>query len=259
MCLAVWGILLDAWAAAGKTHYEVLGLQRNATKQDIKKAYRQLAKVYHPDKVRSKGGAGFQDADAEEKFRELANGEREVPDGRQASGSVSAGNALSTWFVSLVSAYEVLSDDAKKREYDHQLRPNQGGEDYDAFKVFGFDDLYQQFSNSRMGQGFGGQFRHGDSFFRRSDRGGRRAGFPAFDVSRPDGKCPNSSADMIRAFYPNLFLQDFNLGSFDSIFDNLMDLRAASSSKLSSSNHRRSCRTVTQMIGKTVTTYTQCN
>ncbi|HNS29147.1 MAG TPA: molecular chaperone DnaJ [Tenuifilaceae bacterium] len=65
-----------------KDYYEVLGVTKNAGKDEIKKAYRQMAIKYHPDKNPG-------DAAAEEKFKEAAE------------------------------AYEVLSDDNKRARYDH--------------------------------------------------------------------------------------------------------------------------------------------
>ncbi|KZC06517.1 PREDICTED: dnaJ protein homolog 1-like [Dufourea novaeangliae] len=64
----------------GKDYYKILGIQKNATDDVIKKAYRKLALKYHPDKNRSPG--------AEEKFKEIAE------------------------------AYEVLSDAKKRDVYD---------------------------------------------------------------------------------------------------------------------------------------------
>lgn len=64
----------------GKDYYKILGINRNATDDDIKKAYRKLALKYHPDKNKAAG--------AEEKFKEIAE------------------------------AYEVLSDKKKRDIYD---------------------------------------------------------------------------------------------------------------------------------------------
>ncbi len=66
---------------AKRDYYEVLGVSRNAGPDEIKKAYRQMAKKYHPD-------VNKEDPKAEEKFKEVAE------------------------------AYEVLSDDQKKAAYD---------------------------------------------------------------------------------------------------------------------------------------------
>ncbi|XP_054738032.1 protein tumorous imaginal discs, mitochondrial isoform X1 [Anastrepha obliqua] len=68
--------ILDA-----KDYYQILGVAKNANSKDIKKAYYQLAKKYHPDTNKS-------DPDAGKKFQEVSE------------------------------AYEVLSDDTKRREYD---------------------------------------------------------------------------------------------------------------------------------------------
>ena len=64
----------------GKNYYEVLGVKKEASEEDIKKAYRKLALQLHPDKNKK--------ADAEEKFKELAE------------------------------AYEVLSNKLKRDAYD---------------------------------------------------------------------------------------------------------------------------------------------
>ena len=67
-------------AAARKDYYEILGVPRNATLEEIKQAYRRLARQYHPDVNKS--------PDAEEKFKEINE------------------------------AYAVLSDAEKRRLYD---------------------------------------------------------------------------------------------------------------------------------------------
>ena len=86
-----------------RDYYEVLGLARAATVDDIKKAYRKLAVKYHPDKNPG-------DAEAEEKFKEAAE------------------------------AYGVLSDDEKRARYDrygHQGVGGMGGFDPNQFADFG--------------------------------------------------------------------------------------------------------------------------
>jgi curved DNA-binding protein len=74
-------------------YYELLGVERNATTDDIKKAYRKLALQYHPDK-------NPDNKEAEDKFKAAAE------------------------------AYDVLSDSNKRSRYDMQI--NGGGNFYDA-------------------------------------------------------------------------------------------------------------------------------
>jgi curved DNA-binding protein len=74
-----------------KDYYAILGLERGATEEEIKKAYRRLARKYHPDVSREK--------DAEEKFKEVAE------------------------------AYEVLKDPHKRAAYD-QMGFYRPGEDF---------------------------------------------------------------------------------------------------------------------------------
>ena len=73
-----------------RDYYEVLGISRDATLDDIKKAYRRMALKYHPDKNPG-------DAQAEEKFKEAAE------------------------------AYGVLSDDEKRARYDRYGHTGLGG------------------------------------------------------------------------------------------------------------------------------------
>lgn len=99
-----------------RDYYEVLSLQRTATIDEIKKAYRRLALQYHPDKNPN-------NPEAEERFKEAAE------------------------------AYGVLSDDEKRARYDrygHQGLGNTGGFDPNQFAdfgdilgdLFGFGDLF---------------------------------------------------------------------------------------------------------------------
>ncbi|UCE19966.1 MAG: molecular chaperone DnaJ [Gemmatimonadota bacterium] len=120
-----------------RDYYEVLGLQRNASEGEIKKAYRQMAMKYHPDRNPDNKGA-------EEKVKEAAE------------------------------AYEVLSDSQKRVTYDQfghdGLRGtfSQGGFQWSDFTHFGdFEDI--------LGDLFGGSF-FGDIFGGRRTSARRRRG-----------------------------------------------------------------------------------
>lgn len=113
-----------------RDYYEVLGLQKGATEDQIKKAYRTLAKQYHPD-LNPDDTAG-----AEAKFKEVSE------------------------------AYEVLSDSQKRAKYDQYghagVDPNFGagaGGGFGGFGGgFGFEDLGDVFADF-FGGGFGGSTR----------------------------------------------------------------------------------------------------
>jgi curved DNA-binding protein len=133
-----------------KDYYEVLGVPRSASEDDIKKSFRKLARQYHPDVAKTKKGA-------EEKFKEINE------------------------------AYEVLSDPAKRKKYD-ELGPNwkqgaefrpppgwqgdsrqqrpfgggpggPGGVEFEFGGTTGFSDFFEQLfgSRTRGGSPFGGR------------------------------------------------------------------------------------------------------
>ena len=109
-----------------RDYYEVLGLQKGASDDEIKRAYRKLAKKYHPD-------VNPGDSEAEVKFKEIGE------------------------------AYEVLSDSDKKARYDQfgfaGVDPNYGGGQGGGFGGFGdfdFGDIGDIFG-SMFGGGFGGR------------------------------------------------------------------------------------------------------
>jgi molecular chaperone DnaJ len=117
--------MLTATIMAKKDYYEILGVSRDATPDEIKKAYRRLAKKYHPDVSKDGGSA--------EKFKEIAE------------------------------AYEVLSDPEKRAQYDRfgHVGPEQGF-DFDlrdfrrareAFEEFGFGSAWEDLFDLFFGEG----------------------------------------------------------------------------------------------------------
>ncbi|MDQ0218250.1 molecular chaperone DnaJ [Peribacillus cavernae] len=94
-----------------RDYYEVLGVSKGASKDEMKKAYRKLSKQYHPDINK--------EANAADKFKEITE------------------------------AYDVLSDDQKKAQYDQfgHTDPNQGfggGQDFGG-GFGGFEDIFSTF------------------------------------------------------------------------------------------------------------------
>jgi len=103
----------------GKNYYDILGVSENATPEEIKRAFRTLAKKYHPD--RNPG-----DKTAEAKFKEISE------------------------------AHETLSDSKKKAEYDTMLKYGAfagAGRGASGFGGAGFDfsDLFRQGTGGRGG------------------------------------------------------------------------------------------------------------
>ncbi len=123
---------------ADNDYYKILGLEKSASANDIKKAYRKMAMKYHPDHAKG-------DKSAEDKFKKISE------------------------------AYAVLSDPEKRKQYDtygssdFQQRFSQE----DIFRNFDFSDIFREFGFGGRGfsTGEGGfRFNFGGSPF-----GGRRA------------------------------------------------------------------------------------
>lgn len=108
-----------------RDYYEVLGVDKNVDDQALKKAYRKLAMKYHPDRNPN-------NKEAEEKFKEINE------------------------------AYEVLSDEDKRRTYDqfgHEGVNGQGGfggQGFGGQGFGGFEDIFGDMFGDIFGGGFGG-------------------------------------------------------------------------------------------------------
>ncbi len=93
-----------------RDYYEVLGVPRNASQEDIKKAFRRLARQYHPDVSK--------EPDAEERFKEIN------------------------------TAYEVLNDAEKRSLYDrfgHAGLSGRGATGFGDFGMGGIEDIFEEF------------------------------------------------------------------------------------------------------------------
>lgn len=118
-------------------YYKILGIKRNASEREIKKAFKKLSLKYHPDKNKDKS--------------EWAK----------------------NMFIKVANAYEVLSDPEKRKIYDkygeegvkEQTARENSGQQGGHFGGFGggdFDDIFNQFmgGGGRFRQGHGGGFHH---------------------------------------------------------------------------------------------------
>ena len=120
--------------AGSKDYYEILGVDKNASDEEIKKAYRKMAKKWHPDANPDNR------KEAEEKFKEVGE------------------------------AYATLSDPQKRKMYDQFGTSGPGGSGFGGFNGFsgfnggtytystggfGFDDVVDDFVSSIFGGGFG--------------------------------------------------------------------------------------------------------
>ncbi len=123
---------------ATKDYYDTLGVKRNASGEEIKKAYRKLARQYHPD-------VNVTGKDAGEKFKEITE------------------------------AYEVLSDPDKKKQYDLFGKAGshggtRGAQGANPFQGRGFEGFDIRFGGTGPGGGSGFEDLFGDLFGGRAAR-----------------------------------------------------------------------------------------
>ena len=184
---------------AKKDYYKVLEVDRTASQKDVKKAFRNLALKYHPDKN--------PDEDTSLKFREIAE------------------------------AYEVLRDEEKRRQYDQMGHGAWGG----GYKPgdFNFDDLFKDFDDnifkdlrSHFAQHFGNHKMAHES------TGGH------FDFA---------DVNIDKLFQKPDWFDESELFGKDA------DLYGSSNKIKMEVKNGQKCKTVTQKVGNSVTTFTQCS
>jgi curved DNA-binding protein len=145
-------------AVGFRDYYDVLGVDRNASEDEIRRVYRRLARENHPDINKEPG--------AEDRFKEISE------------------------------AYEVLRDPEKRERYD-RLGPNwRAGQDvsdapgYEQYARGGFDDVHVEFGDgdfSDFFEGlFGGRARGRGGGRTRARRGGGAEGFDGFAMRGSD-------------------------------------------------------------------------
>ncbi|KAA0724390.1 DnaJ -like protein subfamily B member 9 [Triplophysa tibetana] len=190
---------------ARKDYYDILGVPKDASERQIKKAFHKLAMKYHPDKNKS--------PDAETNFREIAE------------------------------AYETLSDEKRRRDYDllgnspftSEDMGGEGGGQRHSFD-FNFDDMFKDFDiysqnrHARPKRHFDEQFRAHQQAHNRHKRHVQGA---------------------------------FGAGVFEDMFDDMekmftFDRHVKRTESRFQGTAKQHCRTVTQRRGNMVTTYTDC-
>ncbi|XP_029910512.1 dnaJ homolog subfamily B member 9a [Myripristis murdjan] len=206
LTFAVCILMITELILAKKDYYDILGVPKDATERQIKKAFHKLAMKYHPDKNKS--------PDAEMKFREIAE------------------------------AYETLSDENRRREYDQfghaaffdremqgRHRPNV----HQPFN-FNFDDIFKDFD-----------------IYSQNRHARHRRHFEEHSRSQQD---PHSR-------HKRHFQAGFGAGIFDDMFDDMermftFDRHTKQTENRFQGTSKQHCRTVTQRRGNMVTTYTDC-
>lgn len=134
--------------ASAKDYYEILGVQKNASAEDIKKAYRKLAREHHPDMVKESDKAA-----AEKRFKEINE------------------------------AYQVLSDSQKRNMYDQFGSAGFGSEGYSGANQGGqWGPFRYSYSNSNSG---GNPFDFGNGDFDPFDIFEDFFGFRGFNSRKP--------------------------------------------------------------------------
>ncbi|XP_014008401.1 dnaJ homolog subfamily B member 9 [Salmo salar] len=212
LMLAVCILMITEFILAQRDYYDILGVPKDASQRQIKKAFHKLAMKYHPDRNKS--------PDAEAKFREIAE------------------------------AYETLSDDKRRREYDQFGHGPSAGEPGTG--------------GGRSGQHFHQNFNFNfDDLFRDSDLFGHNQHSHHAHHKRAFNSHFQAHQEAQNR-HKRHFQGSFGGELFDDVFEDMEKMfsfnghtgRADSRFQGSAKHH---CRTVTQRRGNMVTTYTECS
>ncbi|KAI5617586.1 dnaJ-like subfamily B member 9 isoform X1 [Silurus asotus] len=198
-------VMITELILAKKDYYDILGVPKDASERQIKKAFHKLAMKYHPDKNKN--------PDSEAKFREIAE------------------------------AYETLSEEKKRREYDRLRQSafssedmNRGNQNFHQSFDFNFEDMFRDFDiysqnrHARPKRNFEEPFRAHQHSHNRHKR--------HFQGAYGGGLFEDLSDDMER-----MFTFDRHAKRTEGRFHGMA---------------KQHCRTVTQRRGNMVTTYTDC-
>ncbi|XP_063073734.1 dnaJ homolog subfamily B member 9 [Engraulis encrasicolus] len=238
--------------AAEEDYYEVLGVPKDATERQIKKAFHKLAMKYHPDRNKS--------PDAEDKFRDIAE------------------------------AYETLSDEKRRREYDllRSQRAAFGGaggaggghghhhhhhqQHFQQGFTFSFDDLFSDFDlfgqqqrQQHRQQHYKQQQQHFNSngHHQQQQQQQQQRGFRSpFGRQQEEPQRHQQQQQQHKQHFGSAF----GGGVFDDVFENMERMFSFEMPRADghggfqrSSSANRHCRTVTQRRGNMVSTYTDCS
>ncbi|CDQ69872.1 dnaJ homolog subfamily B member 9 [Oncorhynchus mykiss] len=223
LMLAVCILMITEFILAQRDYYDILGVPKDASERQIKKAFHKLAMKYHPDRNKSPG--------AEAKFREIAE------------------------------AYETLSDDKRRLEYDqfgHGPSPGEPGT-----------------GGGRSGQHFHPNFNFNfDDLFRDSDLFGhnqhshhahhKRAFNSHFQAHQEAQNKHNSHFQAHQEAQKRHFQGSFGGEHFDNMFEDMENMfsyngHTGGADSRFQGSAKQHCRTVTQRRGNMVTTYTDCS
>ncbi|XP_062374312.1 dnaJ homolog subfamily B member 9-like [Sardina pilchardus] len=222
--LAVCILMITELILAEEDYYDILGVPKDATERQIKKAFHKLAMKFHPDRNKS--------PNAEAKFREIAE------------------------------AYETLSDEQRRQEYNLMGRQatfegtrGRGGRGQHAHQPFDFDDLFRDFDVFGQHQHF---HQHQHSHQKRNHFENH---FEKHFQSQQREAQQNRHRRHFQNSFGGAGGGDGG-GLFDDVFENMERMFSFDMPRADGGFHRSTkqhCRTVTQRRGNMVTTYTDCS